>query len=223
MDVLPVLTPRFLEDYPSKEEQLGLTIFPTPRYLEDSPAKFVEDNTHKYLTQRWLSLTTPNHPNGFGRTNTNDDTLSPSFSYKDDAVPMWISPTTSFQTTQVESLALTVNLQNLPAIPSTSLPHTFDSNDKKDIPSVIFIRTKRWVGETNFSFLPLTECPVYIEEEDDVVSALADNPDEDDVGVLPHATYDVLANIFDEIYKDDIKVNEEDNQDDDSAEIPSQK
>lgn len=37
----------------------------------------------------------------------------------------------------------------------------------------------------------------------DEVSFLADNPDDDDVDVLPHATYDVLANIFDQMNMDD--------------------
>lgn len=43
----------------------------------------------------------------------------------------------------------------------------------------------------------------FFEFDDDEVSLLADNPDEDDAGVLPHATYDVLVNILDEIDKDD--------------------
>lgn len=33
---------------------------------------------------------------------------------------------------------------------------------------------------------------------DDEVSLLADDPDENDADVLPYATYDVLANIFDD-------------------------
>jgi len=40
-------------------------------------------------------------------------------------------------------------------------------------------------------------------EYEDEVSLLADDPDEDDDGVLPHATYDVLFDILDEIDKDD--------------------
>jgi hypothetical protein len=49
---------------------------------------------------------------------------------------------------------------------------------------------------------------VLVDDENDDVSVLADNPDDDDVDVLPHSTYDVLANIFDQIYKDDSEVDE---------------
>ena len=38
--------------------------------------------------------------------------------------------------------------------------------------------------------------------EDDV-SVLNDNPDEDDIQVLPQATYNVLASLLDEIFQDD--------------------
>ena len=38
--------------------------------------------------------------------------------------------------------------------------------------------------------------------EDDV-SVLNDNPDEDDIQVLPQATYNVLAPLLDEIFQDD--------------------
>jgi hypothetical protein len=51
-------------------------------------------------------------------------------------------------------------------------------------------------------------------DDDDEVSLLADDPDEDDEGVLPPSTYDVLANIFDDIDKDD----DEENSSDDIAE-----
>lgn len=42
-----------------------------------------------------------------------------------------------------------------------------------------------------------------IHDEDDEVSLLADDPDEDDEGVLPPSTYDVVVNILDEIDRDD--------------------
>jgi len=41
------------------------------------------------------------------------------------------------------------------------------------------------------------------EFDDDEVSLLADDPDEDDAGVFPPSTYDVLVNILDEIDKDE--------------------
>lgn len=41
------------------------------------------------------------------------------------------------------------------------------------------------------------------EFDDDEVSLLADDPDDDDAGVFPPSTYDVLVNILDEIDKDE--------------------
>jgi hypothetical protein len=51
-------------------------------------------------------------------------------------------------------------------------------------------------------------------DEEDDVSVLNDNPDEDDAAILPQPTYDVLANIFDELYKDESEIDEEDDKDD---------
>jgi len=56
-------------------------------------------------------------------------------------------------------------------------------------PLIIFYRT-RSSSSTLFEF------------DDDEVSVLADDPDEDDAGVLPPATYDVVVNILDEIDRD---------------------
>jgi len=50
-------------------------------------------------------------------------------------------------------------------------------------------------------------------DEEDDVSVLNDNPDEDDAAILPQPTYDVLANIFDELYKDESEIEEEDDED----------
>jgi hypothetical protein len=80
-----------------------------------------------------------------------------------------------------------------------------------DVPAVIFIRLQHPVTDDHpVKRIISAHSGIFVEENDDVVSVLADNPDEDDVAVLPLATYDVLANIFDEIYKDDGEVEYED-------------
>jgi hypothetical protein len=80
-----------------------------------------------------------------------------------------------------------------------------------DVPAVIFIRLQQPVTDDHpVKRIISAHSGIFVEENDDVVSVLADNPDEDDVAVLPLATYDVLANIFDEIYKDDGEVEYED-------------
>lgn len=50
---------------------------------------------------------------------------------------------------------------------------------------------------------------------DDDVSLLNDDPDEDDIQVLPQTTYNVLAPLFAEIYKDDSEFDDDDDEDDD--------
>ena len=44
---------------------------------------------------------------------------------------------------------------------------------------------------------------IVIHGEDDEVSLLNDDPDQDDHDILPTATYGVLASLFDDIYKDE--------------------
>jgi hypothetical protein len=46
----------------------------------------------------------------------------------------------------------------------------------------------------------------------DDVSLLNDDPDEDDAQLLPHSTYNVLAPLFDEIYKDDSELDDDDDE-----------
>jgi hypothetical protein len=50
---------------------------------------------------------------------------------------------------------------------------------------------------------------------DDDVSLLNDDPDEDDIQILPQTTYNVLAPLFAEIYKDDSELDDDDEDDDD--------
>lgn len=45
---------------------------------------------------------------------------------------------------------------------------------------------------------------------DDDVSLLNDDPDEDDDQLLPASTYDVLAPLLDEMYKDESEMNDDD-------------
>jgi hypothetical protein len=45
-------------------------------------------------------------------------------------------------------------------------------------------------------------------EDDDDVSVLNDDPDHDDEGILPQPTYDVLATLFHDIYKDGSEMEE---------------
>ena len=50
----------------------------------------------------------------------------------------------------------------------------------------------------------------FFDDWEDDVSLLSDNPDDDDVQVLPHATYNVLAPLFDEIYEGEDTSKEDD-------------
>jgi hypothetical protein len=55
---------------------------------------------------------------------------------------------------------------------------------------------------------------VFTQDAEDDVSVLNDDPDHDDEGILPQPTYDVLATLFHDIYKDDSEMEEcEDNDD----------
>mmetsp|Transcript_119197 Transcript_119197/g.342513 ORF Transcript_119197/g.342513 Transcript_119197/m.342513 type:complete len:152 (-) Transcript_119197:525-980(-) len=49
------------------------------------------------------------------------------------------------------------------------------------------------------------------DDDDDNVSLLHDDPDEDDDQLLPSSTYDVLAPLLDEMYKDDSDYGDEEN------------
>lgn len=60
------------------------------------------------------------------------------------------------------------------------------------------------------------------EADDDNVSLLHDDPDEDDDQLLPPSTYDVLAPLLDEMYKDDSDYCDEDNHCDDHGDDEEQ-
>jgi hypothetical protein len=212
MDILPVLTPRFLDFQNDNDEHGGYASLTNTPYCHHDPqaATFLNDNTHKYLTDRWLSKTNPSND-----ANKHDRRcIIPRFSQEEQAAPMWISPTNSPQATLGASLALAAVFPSLPSIPNMSASPLAPTKPKvevvRDVPAVIFIRIplSNGTGMMMMNF-PEPAC-LFLEEDDDVVSSLADNPDEDDVGVLPHSTYDVLASIFDEIYKDDSEVHDDD-------------
>jgi len=79
-------------------------------------------------------------------------------------------------------------IPNLPPMaPSLEIPA--NSNHSRDCPPSFILYRNR-----SGSF-----CSAF---DDDEVSLLADDPDEDDAGVLPPATYDVVVNILDEIDRD---------------------
>ena len=67
---------------------------------------------------------------------------------------------------------------------------------------------------------PSTIYIVVKDDDDDDVSLLHDDPDEDDDQLLPPSTYDVLAPLLDEMYKDDSDYCDDDNNygDDDEQE-----
>jgi len=75
-------------------------------------------------------------------------------------------------------------LQNLDEIPASS-------SHSDAPPSIIHYRNRSGSYSSLSGF------------DDDEVSLLADDPDEDDAGVLPPATYNVVVNILDEIDRDD--------------------
>lgn len=74
-----------------------------------------------------------------------------------------------------------------------------DHHDSDRLPTVIRCRTYSNAG----TVVTTTSSASAMCGDDDEVSLLADDPDEDDDGVLPPSTYNVLANIFDDIDKDD--------------------
>jgi hypothetical protein len=131
---------------------------------------------------------------------------------------MWISPNYTIKSTfSVEALATADSLA-LPHVPC--LAATLRSEDSTtvneadelgDIPTFVCIPNK--AAKESDPVLMAAAVNVATKEsspELDEVSMLADNPDDDDMNLLPHATHDVLANIFDEIYKDESEVEEED-------------
>mmetsp|Transcript_12501 Transcript_12501/g.21867 ORF Transcript_12501/g.21867 Transcript_12501/m.21867 type:complete len:227 (-) Transcript_12501:158-838(-) len=207
MDVLPVLTPRFLQ-YQEEEEQQQQVHF---HQHQNQQIFHQRDNTHLYLTDLWSNqqLGTPQQQRS-----------SPSYSKDgpvaagDDGPPMWISPNSVVKFG-------TASPTPLPNVPSVITP-TSSSADPGP-PSVIHVRIQ---GNNNIHSMMTTMMMMmpssssfhgkeeYFFNDDDEVSALADNPDDDDVDVLPHATYDVLANIFDQIYKDESEVDEEEEEED---------
>jgi hypothetical protein len=230
MDVLPMLTPRFLgyrhhrdDDSNDVDPQMNLwhkldvgVVLSTP-----SPS----DNTDKYLTERWShdavsDIILPISP--YQRPLPANDV---------DAVPMWISPTTSLLPTPASSFSppadlpsqlRTVSSLAVPPLTPNSTELSFPNNCLMDVPTVIFIRLERPEAGDHLNHRVITPAyGMFVEENDDVVSVLADNPDDDDVAVLPLATYDVLANIFDEIYKDESEVDDKDADNDDFVIIRS--
>ena len=96
-----------------------------------------------------------------------------------------------------------VTIPNLPPIASSLLLDDIPSGRNHDIPPLpqhhhshdgppSIIRCRTSSSSSNM-----------FEFDDDEVSLLADDPDEDDAGVFPPSTYDVLVNILDEIDKDE--------------------
>ena len=59
----------------------------------------------------------------------------------------------------------------------------------------------------------------WVVADEDEVSCLNDDPDVDDAAILPQPTYDVLANIFDELYKDESEFDDDDADDDNEEEL----
>jgi hypothetical protein len=123
-----------------------------------------------------------------------------SFFSTSSAAAMWISPQ-SAKTLHEQLQPHQPCLNSISPVPSLMIPASLSPNRPPPTassfssssimtgpPSIILVRVFR-----NYDS----------EDYDDEVSVLADNPDDDDVDVLPHSTYDVLANIFDQIYKDD--------------------
>ena len=105
--------------------------------------------------------------------------------------------------------------QNLPAAPSLEdIPGIGNASNSSihfddGPPSVICYRTARsnsFGSLTSSSWGSTTSCGSFnnhqIDIDDDEVSLLADDPDEDDDEVLPPSTYDVLVNLLDDIDKD---------------------
>ena len=137
------------------------------------------------------------------------------------ASPMWISPNDN--TVQVASTTeafMAAETYALPHVPCLAPNASFDSavveantEELGDIPAIICIPNNA-VPQTD---LVLVAAAVNVATNErssemimDEVSELNDNPDDDDMNLLPHATHDVLANIFDEIYKDESEVEDAD-------------
>lgn len=58
----------------------------------------------------------------------------------------------------------------------------------------------------------------YFRDWDDDVSLLNDDPDDDDIEILPQPTYDVLATLFDELYiADESEVEPDGDEEDDDG------
>jgi hypothetical protein len=214
MDILPVLTPRFLGYCHHGDDDSNDVDPPTSPWQEFPvgvpPSTSPSDNTHKYLTARWsydvVSDFIPPTTSHYERN------LLPANDV-DVVVPMWISPSTSMLPTPASSFSPATALppQHLLKLPSLAVPPLSPTSTESifsrkcliDVPAVIFIRLQQQpqAGMTSATYSMFVE-----DNDDDVVSVLADNPDEDDVAVLPLATYDVLANILDDIYKDEGEV-----------------
>mmetsp|Transcript_19121 Transcript_19121/g.47558 ORF Transcript_19121/g.47558 Transcript_19121/m.47558 type:complete len:241 (-) Transcript_19121:3475-4197(-) len=112
-----------------------------------------------------------------------------------EACPSFLSPRTTdavFEEKKAAAEAVWCNkaamIPNLPPM-TPSLEISANSNRSRDCPPSFILyqsRSGSYCGAL----------------DDDEVSLLADDPDEDDAGVLPPATYDVVVNILDEIDRD---------------------
>ena len=80
----------------------------------------------------------------------------------------------------------------IPLMAPSLLPVCDEIPGSRSPPSIIRYRTRSGSSSSSISGF-----------DDDEVSLLADDPDEDDAGVLPPATYTVVVNILDEIDRDD--------------------
>ena len=77
-----------------------------------------------------------------------------------------------------------------------------------------------WTRATKISSQP-PEAVSFLNDWQDDVSLLNDDPDDDDVALLPHSTCNVLAPLLDEMYKDESEADWDDNDDEDTSIPPA--
>jgi len=118
---------------------------------------------------------------------------------KKEAEALWQSPRASQKHLgKSNALGLFPNTfpPNAPSLLVDDNPANNHSRSDDRLPSIIIFRTRICDKKQ--------KCPGGLSYDDsDEVSLLADDPDEDDEGVLPPSTYDVVVNILDEIDRDD--------------------
>ncbi|KAL3919207.1 MAG: hypothetical protein SGILL_003868 [Bacillariaceae sp.] len=225
MDVLPVLTPRFLEyneddHYNKQNEERNLPPQSSPWHLPQPTQQ--QDNTHMFLTERWSEGMIGDGLQGFQSPLKNSMQSSPDIIPT--TTPMWISPNNTIKTPSsvMDAFAAAAETAVLPHVPCLAPNTSFDSaanetstKELGDIPAFICI------SNTAIDYVLVAAAVTIATNESsssemmDEVSLLNDNPDDDDMNLLPHATHDVLANIFDEIYKDESEVEDDDDYNDD--------